>query len=98
MHRALCGFVFLTILTSAGRRHLAFIPHSLQPWIPLLPSPITVYLIASRERQISAVEAAKERLDGLRAAVAASHPVSADDVSWLESKKWDGVDWKRVGL
>lgn len=98
MCRTLCGFFFLAILTSAGRRLLYFIPRSLRPWIPLLPSPVAVYFVASRERQISAVESAKERLQGLRAAVAASYPVSENDVNWLGSEKWDGVDWKMVGL
>lgn len=64
----------------------------------MLPSPIALFYIAARERQISAVEAAKSRLEGLRVAVAEGFPVSLDDISWLGTEKWDGVDFSRVGL
>jgi hypothetical protein len=64
----------------------------------MLPSTITGLIVATRERQISAVRAAKSRLEALRVAVAGGFPVSLDDISWLGAGEWDGVDFSRVGL
>ncbi|RSL59726.1 hypothetical protein CEP54_007141 [Fusarium duplospermum] len=70
----------------------------LQPLIPLVPSPIAILLIASRERQIWAVAAARSRLEALRDTVESSQPVSPEDTAWLESEEWDGVNWGLVDL
>jgi hypothetical protein len=77
---------------------LNMVPRRLQPLIPLVPSPIAILLIASRERQIWAVAAARSRVEALRVTLGSSQPVSPEDIAWLESEEWDGVNWGLVGL
>lgn len=101
LNSALFIGVFLNIVTSIKRVHTAIlsdIPRSLRPYIPLIPSPIAIIYIVAREWQISAVAATRARLEGLRVAVASSHSVSSEEISWLDSKKWEGVDFSRIGL
>lgn len=74
------------------------VPRTLQPLVPLLPSPIAILLIANRERQIWAVASARSRVEALRVTLGSSQPVSPEDIAWLESEEWDGVNWGLVGL
>ncbi|RTE84138.1 hypothetical protein BHE90_001238 [Fusarium euwallaceae] len=93
---------FLSVFVALSRRgqmpSLDVIPRRLQPLIPLVPSPIAILLIASRERQIWAVAAAKSRVEALRVTVGSSQPVSPEDIAWLKSEEWDGVNWGLVDL
>ncbi|RSL47232.1 hypothetical protein CEP53_010007 [Fusarium sp. AF-6] len=89
-----CAFLSVPVALS---RHghmpsLSMIPRRLQPLIPLVPSPIAILLIASRERQIWAAAAARSRVEALRITVGSSQPVSPEDIAWLESEEWDGVN------
>jgi hypothetical protein len=93
---------FLSILVALSRRghmsSLHMVPRRLQPLIPLVPSPIAILLIASRERQIWAVATARSRVEALRVTLRSSQPVSPDEIAWLESEEWDGVNWGLVSL
>ena len=98
-NRTLIISVFLSIMTKKGKAAgIVDIPRSLQPYIPLLPSPFTIYYIAARERQISAVVASRARVEDLRVAVASTYHVSSEEVEWLDQEKWDGVDFSRIGI
>ena len=77
---------------------LRLIPGCLQPLIPLIHSPLAIYFIVAREREISCANLARDRLEDIRAAVDQSEPVSVDEVSWLRQRKWDGIDWSLIGL
>ncbi|WAO87540.1 Hypothetical protein NCS54_00485300 [Fusarium falciforme] len=93
---------FLSILVAWSRRGqmlgMYMVPRTLQPLVPLLPSPIAILLIANRERQIWAVASARSRVEALRVTLGSSQPVSPEDIAWLESEEWDGVNWGLVGL
>ncbi|KAF1962891.1 hypothetical protein CC80DRAFT_588385 [Byssothecium circinans] len=96
---ALIVSVFLSIMTRQGNAAgIVNIPRSLQPYIPLIPSPIAIYYIAAREQQISAVVASRARVEELRVAVASAYHVSSEEVEWLDQEKWDGVDFSRIGI
>ncbi|KAF3099953.1 hypothetical protein TWF569_003925 [Orbilia oligospora] len=71
---------------------------SARSFIPLLPSPITLYLVASRERSIRRTRISIARLNHIRESVALSTFVPSENISWLRRDTWDGVDWDRVGL
>lgn len=100
--RTLLGSVLLSILFTPSRRGeappLRLTPGLFQRLIPLAPSPIAIFFIVAREREISRVRAAKTRLGGLRAAVDRSEHLSVGDVKWIGKRKWDGVDWGFIGL
>ncbi|KAH7242947.1 hypothetical protein B0J15DRAFT_501639 [Fusarium solani] len=93
---------FLSVFVALSRRgqmpSMYMVPCTLQPLVPLLPSPIAILLIANRERQIWAVAAARSRVEALRVILRSSQPVSPEDIAWLESEEWDGVNWGLVGL
>lgn len=100
--RALMVGVFLGVITNIGDiADNVGIPRSLRPYIPLLASPIAIYYLATKaaiERQISAVEASRARLEELRVAVASSHHVLLEEVKWLDQEDWDGVDFRRIRI
>jgi len=93
---------FLTYIVASSRREvtrfLSFIPRSLQVLIPLIPTPIAVGFLLAREAQIASVAAVRNRLERLRTTVVSSHPISREEIAWLESEKWEGVDWSLIGL
>jgi hypothetical protein len=89
--------VFLSfVFTSSrhGHTHIFdIIPRSLQPFIPLIPLPITIILTAAGERRISAVQAARAQIQELRVTVASSQPVLVNKINCLGGEKGGGVDW-----
>jgi hypothetical protein len=94
---AFLASVFLSFaFTSSRRGHtniFGIIPRSFQPYIPLIPLPIAIILIAARERRISAVEAARAQIEELRVTVASSQPVLTNKINCLGGEKRGGVDW-----
>jgi len=98
----LLASALLSILLTSNRRGqpqlLRLMPGLFQPLIPLAPLPIAIYFIVAREHRISCVNAAKDRLNDLRAAVDRLEHVSVDEVKWIGKTKWDGVDWSFIGL
>ncbi|KAJ6263556.1 hypothetical protein Dda_2120 [Drechslerella dactyloides] len=69
-----------------------------RPLVMLIPSPITIYVLTSRERNIRRTKSAIGRISYIRRAVARSAAVPREDAYWIRQDRWDGVDWDRVGL
>ncbi|KAK6353038.1 hypothetical protein TWF696_005029 [Orbilia brochopaga] len=69
-----------------------------RPPVLLMPSPLAVYVVMSRERSIRRTKESMARIGRIRKAVARSAPVSSEDAYWIRQDNWEGVDWDRVGL
>ncbi|KAF3913983.1 hypothetical protein ABW21_db0208036 [Orbilia brochopaga] len=69
-----------------------------RPLVMLIPSPVAIYLVVSRERSIRRTKEAMARIGHIRKLVARNAAVSSDDAYWIRQDEWKGVDFDRVGL